>query len=97
MNSSINVIEATMDNKPTVVNFPVAPIQKNIPLEHTMARDIPRENVTIELLHAKLEDAGYEATIDDGEINVLRTGFNLRISNFPDHSSLRFRTLIYLN
>jgi len=86
-----------MDNKPTVVNFPVAPLQKNIPLELTMARDIPRENVTIELLHAKLEDAGYEASIDDGEINVLRTGFNLRISNYPDHSSLRFRTQIYLN
>lgn len=86
-----------MDNKPTIVNFPIAPLQKNIPLEHIMARDIPRENVTVELLHAKLEDAGYEATIDDGEINVLRTGFNMRISNFPDHASLRFRTLVYLN
>jgi hypothetical protein len=62
-----------------------------------MHREIPRENVTIELLHAKLEDAGYEAIIEDGEISVLRTGFNLRISNFPDHASLRFRTLIYLN
>jgi hypothetical protein len=86
-----------MDNKPTIVHFPVAPLQKFIPLELTMAREIPRENVTTELLHAKLEDAGYEAVIDDDEIEVKRTGFNLRIHNFPDHGSLRFRTLIYLN
>lgn len=78
-----------MPNPPQVLNFPNRSIQKNIPMEHAMTKEIAKDDVSIELLMAKLEDAGYEANLDAGEISVQRTGCNLKISNFPDHASLK--------
>jgi len=54
-----------------------------------MSKEIERENVSIELLQAKLEEAGYEAELKDGEISVQRTGCNIKIINYPEHASLR--------
>ncbi len=50
-----------MTDKFKVLQLPTQPLQKNIPLELEMARDIARENVTGELLKARFEEAGVVA------------------------------------
>ena len=87
-----------MTDKFKLLKLPTHPIQKNIPLELEMAREISRENVSSELLKVKFEDAGYEVTLEeDGDIFILRTGVNLRIINFPDHACLQLRGNLTLN
>ena len=78
-----------MHDATKVLNFPSKAIQKNIPREQLMSKEIAKEHVSIELLQAKLEEAGYEAELKDGEISVQRTGCNLKITNYPEHASLR--------
>lgn len=48
-----------MTDKFNVLQLPTQPLQKNIPLELEMAREIARDNVTGELLKARFEEAGY--------------------------------------
>ena len=81
-----------MSNQSKVVKLPTHPMQKNIPLELDMVREINRENVSAELLKARFEDAGYEAFLEeDGAIYLPGSSINLRILVFPDHSSLVIR------
>jgi len=57
-----------------VLQLPTHPLQKHIPLELEMAREIARENVSAELLKARFEEAGYETSLDeDGELFLLGT------------------------
>ena len=86
-----------MDQKPTIVNFPVTPLQKSIPTELEMTRLISKELITTDFIFAKLEEAGYEILLEEDEIFVMRTGCNLRIQNYPDHVTTRIRVQYYLN
>ena len=87
-----------MADKFKLLQLPTHPIQKHIPTELEMAREIARENVSSELLKVKFEDAGYEVTLEeDGDVYILRTGVNLRIINFPDHACLQMRGNLTLN
>jgi hypothetical protein len=86
-----------MDQKPTIVNFPVTPLQKSIPTELEMTRLISKELITTDFIFAKLEEAGYEVLLEEDEIFVMRTGCNLRIQNYPDHVTTRIRVQYYLN
>ena len=87
-----------MTDKFKVLQLPTQPLQKNIPLELSMAREIARENVTSELLKARFEEAGYEAQLDeDGDLYVLGTLVNLRIILYPDYASLLIRGHLTLN
>ncbi len=54
-----------------------------------MTRELAKEEVTLELLCVRLQEAGYEAVISDDEIAVQRTGCNLRIRCYPEHASVR--------
>lgn len=63
-----------------------------------MIREIERDNVTSELLKAKFEDAGYEIELEeDGDLNILRAAFYLKLANFNKHGSLRIRGQLILN
>ena len=81
-----------------VLQLPTQPLQKNIPLELEMAREIARDSVTAEVLKARFEEAGYEARIEeDGAIYLPGTWINLRVILYPDHSSLVIRGQLTLN
>ena len=87
-----------MSEKFKVLLLPTQPLQKNIPLELDMAREIARENVTSELLRSRFEEAGYEAQLDeDGDLYVLGTLVNLRIILYPDYASMLIRGHLSLN
>jgi hypothetical protein len=87
-----------MTNHPKVLNLPTNPLQKNIPLELNMVREIARENVTAELLKARFEEAGYEALVEeDGAIYLPGSLINLRVLLFTDHHSLALRGWLSLN
>jgi hypothetical protein len=74
-----------MTDKFKVLQLPTQPLQKHIPLELEMARDIARENVSSELLKARFEEAGYETKLDDdGDLFILGTWVNLRIILYPE-------------
>jgi hypothetical protein len=81
-----------------VLQLPTHPLQKNIPLELEMVREIARENVSAELLKARFEEAGYEAKLeDDDDLYLLGTWVNLRIITYPDHAALLIRGHLTLN
>lgn len=81
-----------------VVQLPTRPLQKNIPLELEMVREIAREHVSAELLKARFEEAGYETSLDeDGDLYLLGTWVNLRIIVHPDHAALMIRGHLTLN
>lgn len=81
-----------------VLQLPTHPLQKHIPLELEMAREIARENVSAELLKARFEEAGYETSLDeDGDLYLLGTWVNLRIILYPDHAALLIRGHLTLN
>ena len=87
-----------MNDKFKVLQLPTHPLQKHIPLELEMAREIARENVTSELLKARFEDAGYETKLDDdGDLFILGTWVNLRIILYPDYASMLIRGHLTLN
>ena len=87
-----------MTDKFNVLHLPTQPLQKNIPLELEMAREIARDNVTGELLKARFEEAGYETQLDDdGDLYVLGTWVNLRIILYPDYASMLIRGHLLLN
>jgi hypothetical protein len=87
-----------MTDKFKVLQLPTQPLQKNIPLELEMAREIARENVTGELLKARFEEAGYETQLDDdGDLYVMGTWVNLRIIFYPDYASMLIRGHLSLN
>jgi hypothetical protein len=69
-----------MSERFKVLQLPTHPLQKHIPLELEMAREIARENVSTELLKARFEEAGYETSLDeDSDLFLLGTWVNLRI------------------
>ena len=81
-----------MTDKFKVLQLPTQPLQKHIPLELEMAREIARENVSSELLKARFEEAGYETKLDDdGDLYILGTWVNLRIVLYPDYASMLIR------
>ena len=81
-----------------LLQLPTHPLQKHIPLELEMAREITRDNVSAELLKARFEEAGYEAKIDeDGSIYLPGTLINLRVILYPDHACLVIRGQLALN
>jgi hypothetical protein len=87
-----------MPDKFKLLQLPTQPLQKNIPLEITMAREIEREHVTNELLKVKFEEAGYEIVLEEsGDLSIMRTAVNLRLSNFNEHASIRLRGHMILN
>lgn len=87
-----------MTEKFKVLQLPTQPLQKKIPLELEMAREIARENVSSELLKARFEEAGYETTLDDeGDLYLLGTWVNLRIILYQDYSSMLIRGHLTLN
>jgi hypothetical protein len=87
-----------MTDKFKVLQLPTQPLQKNIPLELEMAREIARENVTGELLKARFEEAGYETKLDDdGDLYILGTLVNLRIILYTDYASMLIRGHLTLN
>ena len=87
-----------MTDKFKVLQLPTQPLQKHIPLELEMAREIARENVTSELLKARFEEAGYEIKLEeDGDLYVLGTWINLRIILYPDYASMMIRGHLTLN
>lgn len=87
-----------MTDKFKVLQLPTQPLQKHIPLELEMAREIARENVTSELLKARFEEAGYETKLEeDGDLYVLGTWINLRIILYPDYASMMIRGHLTLN
>ncbi len=87
-----------MTDKFKLLQLPTQPLQKHIPLELEMAREIARENVTSELLKARFEEAGYETKLEeDGDLYVLGTWINLRIILYPDYASMMIRGHLTLN
>ncbi len=87
-----------MSERFKVLQLPTHPLQKNIPLELEMAREIARENVSAELLKARFEEAGYEAMLEeDGDLFLLGTWVNLRIIVHSDHAALMVRGHLTLN
>jgi hypothetical protein len=87
-----------MSDRFKVLQLPTHPLQKHIPLELEMAREIARENVSAELLKARFEEAGYEAMLEeDGDLFLLGTWVNLRIIVHPDHAALMVRGHLTLN
>ena len=87
-----------MTDKFKVLQLPTQPLQKHIPLELEMAREIERENVTAEILKARFEDAGYETMLpDDGDLYILGIGVNLRIIFFPEYAAMLLRCHLTLN
>lgn len=81
-----------MTDKFKVLQLPTQPLQKHIPLELEMAREIARENVTSELLKIRFEEAGYETMLDeDGDLYVLGTWINLRLVLYPEYASMLIR------
>jgi hypothetical protein len=87
-----------MTDRFKVLQLPTHPLQKHIPLELEMAREIARENVSAELLKARFEEAGYETSLDeDGDLYLLGTWVNLRIILYPDHAALLIRGHLTLN
>ena len=78
-----------MTGSARILEFPNKSIQKIIPVEQLMSKEIAKEDVTLELLCSRLQDAGYEAVLNDDEISVQRTGCSLRIKCYPDYSSVR--------
>jgi hypothetical protein len=87
-----------MTDKFKVLQLPTQPLQKNIPVELEMVREIARENVTGESLKARFEEAGYEAKLDDdGDLYILGTWVNLRIVLYPDYASMLIRGHLTLN
>ncbi len=87
-----------MNDKFKVLQLPTQPLQKHIPLELEMAREITRENVNCEVLKARFEEAGYEAKLDeDGDLYILGTWVNLRIVLYPDYASMLIRGHLTLN
>jgi hypothetical protein len=72
-----------------ILDFPGKSIQKTIPVEQMMPKEIAKEDITPELLCSKLQDAGYEASMSDDEISVQRSGCNLRIKCYPEHACLQ--------
>ena len=87
-----------MTEKFKLLKLPTHPLQKTIPVELEMAREIARENVSAELLKARFEEAGYEAKIDDeGDLYILGTLVNLRIVLYPDYACMLIRGHLTLN
>lgn len=87
-----------MTDKFKVLQLPTQPLQKIIPLELDMAREIARDNVTGELLKTRFEEAGYETQLDDeGDLYVLGTWVNLRIVLYPDYASMLLRGHLTIN
>ncbi len=81
-----------MTDKFKVLQLPTQPLQKHIPLELEMAREIARDNVTSELLKIRFEEAGYETMLDeDGDLYVLGTWINLRLVLYPEYASMLIR------
>lgn len=81
-----------------VLQLPTHPLQKNIPLELEMAREIARENVSAELLKARFEEAGYEVKLEEeDDLYLLGTWVNLRIILYPDYAALLIRGHLTLN
>jgi hypothetical protein len=78
-----------MTGSARILEFPNKSIQKIIPVEQLMSKEIAKEDVTLELLCSRLQDAGYEAVLIDEEISVQRTGCNLRIKCYPELACLR--------
>jgi hypothetical protein len=87
-----------MTEKFKVLKLPTQPLQKTIPVELEMAREIARDNVSAELLQARFEEAGYETKIDDeGDLYILGTLVNLRIVLYPDYACMLIRGHLTLN
>jgi hypothetical protein len=86
-----------MSTLPTLVNFPVTPLQKDIPLMQTMASEIEKSAVTMENLCAALHAAGYETQLNGDEISVLRAGCFLSVKNYPEFSKLSIRAQMQVN
>lgn len=81
-----------------LLQLPTQPLQKTIPLELEMAREIAREHVSSELLQARFEEAGYETRRDEeGDLFILGTWFNLKIMLYPDYAALQIRGHMNLN
>ena len=63
-----------------------------------MPKEISKKDVSAELLASMIEEAGYEAEVDEeGDISILNTGFHTRIEVYVDSATLRFRAAITLN
>jgi hypothetical protein len=87
-----------MTEKFKVLKLPTQPLQKTIPVELEMAREIARENVSAELLQARFEEAGYETRVDnEGDLYILGTLVNLRIVLYPDYACMLIRGHLTLN
>ena len=58
-----------MSEKFKVLQLPTHPLQKHVPSELEMVREIARENASAELLKARFEEAGYETNLEeDGKL-----------------------------
>jgi hypothetical protein len=87
-----------MTEKFKVLKLPTQPLQKTIPVELEMAREIARDNVSAELLQVRFEEAGYETKVDDeGDLYILGTLVNLRIVLYPDYACMLIRGHLTLN
>lgn len=80
-----------------LIPFPKPVPQAFIPSELHMPREVPRDQVTLEVIHTLLAEAGYESTLDDEAIYVQRTGCGLRLRVEPDFAFLRINALYHLN
>ena len=87
-----------MTEKFKLLKLPTQPLQKTIPVELEMAREIDRDNVSAELLKARFEEAGYEVILEeDGDLSILGTRVNLRISIYPAHAAIHLRGYLILS
>ena len=80
-----------------LIPFPKTGPQVFIPSELHMPREIPRDQVTLELLQQILSEAGYECTLEGEAIYLLRSGCGLRLRLEPEYSFVRINALYTLN
>jgi hypothetical protein len=77
--------------------FPKSPIQAIVPTELIMVHEIPRDQVTAELLLEKISMAGFEAKIEEDDICLVGTGCSTRVDILPEAGVVRVRALYMLN
>jgi len=80
-----------------LIPFPKTGPQAFIPSELHMPREIPRDQVTLELLQQILSEAGFECTHEGEAIYLLRSGCGLRLRLEPEYSFVRINALYTLN
>ena len=80
-----------------LIPFPKTSLQAYIPSELHMPREIPRDQVTLELLQTLLGEAGYESSLEGEAIYIHRSGCGLRMRLEPEYSFLRINALYMLN